>query len=280
MSDARDLGLLFDSVADTYDEVRPHYPATMFDDLERIADLPEGSPVLEIGCGTGIATRSLLDRGHSVDAVEPGPAMARVALERAHGLPLHVDPGTFEAWEPAGRRYALVFSATAIHWVDPEVRWPKAASVLVPGGHLALATHRTVDGGSFADLYTRSRGLHEEHQFTEWGSSPTAEALESELASAGRDIGLVWGAADPKGGAEPADQWFEPATVRTYQWEQSYTATEAVQLLSTYSVYLAMDTERRQSLMAALARLVDDEFGGHVSRPYLSILAVARVRDR
>jgi hypothetical protein len=34
-----------------------------------------------------------------------------------------------------------VFSASAFHWVDPEVSWQKAADVLVPGGTLALVQY-------------------------------------------------------------------------------------------------------------------------------------------
>ncbi|MGH8995111.1 MAG: class I SAM-dependent methyltransferase [Acidimicrobiales bacterium] len=273
---SRDLALSFDSVAHTYDDIRPHYPAALFDDIESITGLRRGDRVFEIGCGTGIATRSLLDRGFVVDAVEPGPTMARIALERAHGLPLHVEPGTFETWKPGDRSYTAVFSATAIHWVDPRVRWAKAASVLRDGGHLALATTRTVDGGGFADLNAMSQDLHDEHLFSDFGRSPSSESLETALTAAGDDIGLVWGEADPKGGAHPAGSWFEPSVVRTYHWEQSYDATEAVRLLSTYSAYLAMDDDRRSALMDSLARLVDEELGGSVSRPYLSILAVAR----
>jgi hypothetical protein len=34
-----------------------------------------------------------------------------------------------------------VFSASAFHWVDPEVGWQKAADVLVPGGTLVLVSY-------------------------------------------------------------------------------------------------------------------------------------------
>jgi SAM-dependent methyltransferase len=38
-------------------------------------------------------------------------------------------------------QFQAVFSASAFHWVDPEVSWQKAADVLVPGGTLALVQY-------------------------------------------------------------------------------------------------------------------------------------------
>ena len=42
---------------------------------------------------------------------------------------------------PARALSRLVFSASAFHWVDPEVSWRKAADVLIPGGTLALVQY-------------------------------------------------------------------------------------------------------------------------------------------
>src|SRR5438132_12961717 len=74
MTRATDPRLSFDAAAAIYDEIRPRYPAAMFDDLFRL--LLPGPVVLEVGPGTGQATRDLLDRGAVVHAVEIGPAMA------------------------------------------------------------------------------------------------------------------------------------------------------------------------------------------------------------
>ena len=58
----------FDKDAERYDRARPRYPARMFDDLAAAGVAP-GARVLEIGCGTGQATASLIDAdygGHIV----------------------------------------------------------------------------------------------------------------------------------------------------------------------------------------------------------------------
>jgi len=271
------FGLSFDAVADAYDRVRPRYPEALFDDMAEIGGLGDETSVLEIGCGTGIATRSLLGRGWRVLAVEPGPAMAEVARRDSGDERLEVEERPFEAWEPRDRRFALVFSATAFHWVDPIVKWAKTSEVLLDGGHLALATNRTVSASTFEDLYAATRELHELHGLgMDEGPSPSAETLERALHAAPPDIGAVWGVADPKGGAMPAGNLFDPPVIRCYHWEQAYSARDAATLLSTYSPYLAIPEHARSHLLAGIENAVNEGFNGSVTRRYLSILAVAR----
>ncbi|HXW38361.1 MAG TPA: methyltransferase domain-containing protein [Acidimicrobiales bacterium] len=274
----REMGRLFTSVAADYDAVRPGYPATLFDDLAELAGLQPGARVLEIGPGTGIATRSLLDRGWRVHAVEPGQEMAEIARRRSVGHPLRVDVATFEDWEPHGAPFDAAFSATAFHWVHPDVRWTKTATVLAEGGHLALMTNRTVAGNTFHELYEMSEDLHRVHApgMEDDGPSPPAAELIAELEAAVGDIGHLWSVADRNTGAAPTGGLYEPPVLRTEIWEQEYSADEAVRLLSTFSPYLALDAGRREALFAGIEDLVNEQFGGSVVRRYLSVLAVAR----
>src|SRR5207248_523841 len=83
-----------------------------------------------VGCGTGIASRPFQDRGCRVTGVEPDERMAAVA--RRHGLAVEVS--RFEDWDPAGRRFDLVVSAQAWHWVDPARGAAQAERALRSGG--------------------------------------------------------------------------------------------------------------------------------------------------
>jgi SAM-dependent methyltransferase len=98
--------------------------------------------VLEIGCGTGQLTRSLLARGLRVTAIEPGErliARARDQLADA-GEVKFVNRRLEEAPLPRAH-YSAVFSGSAIHWVDPDLSWRKTAETLVDGGTLALVSY-------------------------------------------------------------------------------------------------------------------------------------------
>jgi SAM-dependent methyltransferase len=139
----RTLRWVFDEDADLYDRTRPVAPDDVFDETLRLAALGRGARVLEIGCGTGQATRPLAERGLNVVAVELGANLARRARENLAAFAnVAVEVGGFEEWSAGGRRFNVVFCCNAFHWIDPEVRFTKAASVLVPDGRLVLmATH-------------------------------------------------------------------------------------------------------------------------------------------
>ena len=85
----------FETAADLYEAARPSYPPKLFEDLVRLAHLAPGASLLEIGCGTGKATRLLLERGFSVVCVELALKRAAttescVSLLRYMSLPLRI----------------------------------------------------------------------------------------------------------------------------------------------------------------------------------------------
>jgi SAM-dependent methyltransferase len=102
----RDLGRVFNEVPELYDRVRPAYPEELGADLVAITGMDERSPVLEVGCGTGQATRSLAALGCPVTAIEPGAGMAELARQRLAAFgDVEVETSTFEDWDDRGRRF-------------------------------------------------------------------------------------------------------------------------------------------------------------------------------
>ncbi len=129
-------------MAAEYDRYRPAYPDELIDQACQVAGIGSGDQVLEVGCGSGQLTRSLVARGLHVTALEPGKklvALARQNLEGA-GTAEFVNARFEDALLPR-ERFQAVFCASAFHWVDPKVSWQKAADVLVPGGTLALVQY-------------------------------------------------------------------------------------------------------------------------------------------
>src|SRR6478672_8815434 len=101
---------IFGAEAERYDRTRPGYPAELVDPLVPRAAMS----VLDVGCGTGIASRLFAQRGCSVLGVEADARMAAVA--RARGT--EVEIARFEDWDARGREFDVVVSAQAWHWVD------------------------------------------------------------------------------------------------------------------------------------------------------------------
>jgi ubiquinone/menaquinone biosynthesis C-methylase UbiE len=129
--------VLFDGVAGLYDATRQGYPGEIVDAIRTAAGVGPGSAVLEIGCGTGQLTRQLAGRGFSLTAIDIGPAMAEAARRNVTDPMARFEVSAFEDY-PGGGPFDLIVSATAFHWVDPEVGLPKTARLLRPGGWLAL----------------------------------------------------------------------------------------------------------------------------------------------
>ncbi|HEY3557157.1 MAG TPA: class I SAM-dependent methyltransferase [Kribbella sp.] len=126
--------LSFGAVAEAYERFRPGYPVELLDLVTAYAGAPIRT-ALEIGAGTGKATRVFAQGGIAVTATDPDAAM--LAELRKH-LPANVTTvqAAFEDL-PLDSSYELVYSAAALHWTDPEGRWARMAALVRPGGVFA-----------------------------------------------------------------------------------------------------------------------------------------------
>ena len=122
---ARQMAESFGSDPERYDRARPRYPVPM---VARVAAASPGPEFLDVGCGTGIASRQFQAAGCEVLGVEPDARMAEFARQRGLG----VNVATFESWDPAGRAFDAVIAGQAWHWVDPLAGAAKAAQCYVP----------------------------------------------------------------------------------------------------------------------------------------------------
>ena len=162
----------FDQVASVYRASRPDYPEALVDDVLAYARLKPTDAILEVGCGTGQATKSFATRGFRIVAIDPGPEMLRTAREAlANFANVELIEATFEAW-PAGKAaFGLIIAAQSWHWVAPEVRFVKAAELLSSGGSLAVFGHVPV--GLPAGLLEEFKLISLRHTGA-WGPPPEA----------------------------------------------------------------------------------------------------------
>jgi SAM-dependent methyltransferase len=278
----RRAGAVFDAVADLYDKARPRYPRQAVDDLARRASLSPGSRVLEVGCGTGQLTADLAAIGCALRCLEPGVKLAALARRNLAGAStVEVVVTTFEAAEEPPGAYDAVVSATAFHWVDPTVGFPKAATLLADHGTLALLTNSHAAGGSQQRLREPVSELHR-RLAPEVGSFrfPSVAGIE-ERASGHRDIATLWAAVDRRFEDPPRlDLLFEPPVVSTYPWLASYDRPGYLAMLASQSSYALMDQKRRDELLAAIGELIDEQLEGRVTKQYVTVLATARRRAR
>jgi SAM-dependent methyltransferase len=261
----RDLGRVFNEVPELYDRVRPGYPDELFADLVTITHMDERSSVLEVGCGTGQATRSLAALGCSVTAIEPGADMAALARQQvATYRNVNIETSTFEDWDDRGRCFDVLVAASAWHWVDPSIGWQKAHRLLSSGGWMALLGNVVVRWPAEPEVYAETADLHE--QFSPgnpgWGHPP----LEDDV----RTTDEGWGPVD-----DPGDL-FGPTIVRWYPSVQWFNGDGFADLLRTQSPYRRLDQDVREPLLDAIAERIRSRMGDRASRRYLSVLRVGQ----
>ena len=250
----------FDTAADLYEAARPSYPEELFDDLVSLSALEPGARVLEIGSATGKATRPLVERGYPVVCVEMGPQLAEKARGYLAGLQAEIHVATFEEWEYEPEAFELVYAATAWHWLDPAIRYPKAHRLLRPGGHLAFWSATHAFPADFDRFFTEIQEVYDaigESHPGEW-PPPPPEQIPDEAAEI-RASGL-----------------FEEIQVRRYVWETHYTAEEYIALLNTFSGHIAMEATKREHLYREIRRRIGRRPDPRVRRHWCAILHVAR----
>jgi SAM-dependent methyltransferase len=259
MARPTDPRLSFNVVAQVYDEIRPTYPAPMFDDL--FALLPPRPDVVEVGPGTGQATRDLLARGASVHAIEIGPAMAAVLRANLPTKRLRVTVGDYEVLDIPARSADAVFAANAYHWVSVEAQVDRPATILKHGGLVAIVDVIQVDGPEDEGFYAAVQPIYQRYGESHAGPiAPTRDMADPPMRQA-----LV------------TDDRFVDVQVRRYDWDQTYSAADFKKLMVSYSGTQMMDEADRTGLLEEIESFVHERFGGRVTRPLVVTLTSARL---
>ncbi|WP_283139200.1 class I SAM-dependent methyltransferase [Rhizohabitans arisaemae] len=129
---------LFDQVADAYDTGRPTYPEEVYDALEgALGRSLQGTTVVDVGAGTGLATRGLLNRGARVIAVDRGWRMLERLRARTAGARARAVLGDGNVLPVRSGVADVVCYAQSWHWLDPRGSLVEAARALRVSGLVA-----------------------------------------------------------------------------------------------------------------------------------------------
>jgi SAM-dependent methyltransferase len=277
---ARSYGKVFNEVAVEYDRIRPTYPDALVDQACEVAGIGDGDRVLEVGCGTGQLTRSLLARGLRVTALEPGDQLIRVAEEnlRDAGDVEFVHARLEDAQLPR-ESYEAVFAASAIHWVDPDLSWRKIADALAPSGTLALIQYfglqerRSVDDQE-ALLSVLLRRASEIAQT--W---PVYRDLDCTLAGVRErrlNVADAWGwLGSYDVGRDYATDLFEELQLATAPTLIEHTADELNALLGTMSFWARLSPDQRDALVSETHAL-HERLGRPIRSSTVAVLLTVR----
>lgn len=249
----------FDRAAQLYNEVRPGYPEELVDEIVRVSAINSNGRILEIGCGTGQATPLFASRGYRMVCLDIGENLIAFAKKKCRQYQnVEFFRVSFEDWEPEVDSFDLIISATAFHWVKPEIGYPKAAQVLRSDGHIALWNlHPTPYTGFFEDVQQIYQRI-----VPEWSDPREKPTTEQWVQNMQQQIERT--------------RLFSKVTVKLYPWTKTFDRPKYLKLLNTFSDHSSLDEKRRKKLFKEIGKLIDDKYEGSIERPYLSALFIAK----
>jgi hypothetical protein len=276
--DVRSYGRVFDEVAKDYDRHRPTYPDVL---VERACEgIGAGAEVLEIGCGTGQLTRSLLARGLRVTAVEPGRQLIVRARDRLNGIgDVEFVNARLEDASLPSAHYSAVFSASAIHWIDPDVSWRRAADALVDGGSLALISYFGLDDRRSAEDQQALRGALSRiapERAADWPPYRDLPAILAGVAARRENLSEVWAwLGGYEIGCGYAADLFGDAQLLAVPVQLEHSADELSAVLGTMSFWARLSPRQRDALVAE-NRTLHQWLGRPIRSSALACLVAAR----
>jgi SAM-dependent methyltransferase len=244
----------------SYDAARPGHPERVYEILATRCGLGRGTRVLEVGPGTGQATRRLLARGASLVLVEPNARLA-AHLQETYADDVEVLQVSLEEAGLARGSFDLAVAASSFHWVDEPVGLDAMRAALRPGGWIALWW--TLFGeGSEPDAFIRA-------------TTPLLDGLDSSPTRGvtGRpphalDVAARAAALDAAG--------FVDVEHELVGWEWSWDSAGIRALYGSFSPIIRLEDVKRERILDEIETIAERDFDGRVERALRTSIYTAR----
>lgn len=251
-------GEIFDDFAKYYDAYRPLYPSEIVDDLIQWTEMQGGVKVLEVGAGTGQLTRSLLDSEVSITAIEPGSKLAAILRKNLESHKVKVKEISLEDLD-ARKKYDVVVSAQAFHWIDYTTGLDKIFRITSPKGRLGILWR--IDKSENTAFYKKTKSIYARYY-------PEKSLPKSMKENVSDFISVVKSRDD-----------FSIQVDKRYEIRKFFTPEEYLGLLATYSGVIGLPEDRRQEFLDEVKTTIL-HLGGSVERIFEMVLLVVRKNKR
>jgi len=244
-----------------YDLARPGHAERVYEVLVARCGLRRGARVLEIGPGTGQATRRLLELGAKpLVALEPNSVLASF-LRNALGDRVDVHETTVEDADLDPASFDLAAAASSFHWVEEDLALSRILDALRPGGWVALWWTLFGDG-NVPDAFVEA-------------TSPLLEGLR--LSPTAGEEGRPRHALDTEARSSAlASAGFVAVDHELARWDASWDTAGIRALYGSFSPLLRLEEDRREEILDAIALVAERDFGGRIGRTLTTALYTAR----
>lgn len=247
----------FDSVAELYDLYRPSYPSKIIEIIHSITRIPKSGKILEIGSGTGKATKLFIENGYNVHCIDPGNNLVEVAKHKFAYYPdISYEVTRFEDWRVKENYFDLIASAQAFHWVDPAIGYRKVNKSLKSGRYIALFWNMYV--GFDRPIDKEIEDVYKEHVPD---LAKQREKIEEVIKQ--REVAI-------NNSGE-----FTDVSVHRVEWSKTFTTEKYLGLLNTYSDHICIPEKTRNELFKGIAEVFQHN-GGLLKKPYLTVLYLGK----
>lgn len=254
--------LTFNEQAKRYDDLRPIYPDTMYTDLIHYANLNESSNLLEIGIGTGQATKPLLDKNYTITAIEIGDKLAKYTQNKYSDYNnLTVITSDFESVQ-LKEKYNLIYSASAFHWIDPDLGVSKVYDLLEEHGVFSYISITPFPHHISYPLFEDLQQVYKE--YGKYFGNKVIEATVNNLQK------MV--TSKIKYRTDLLSKYnFNNIQSNTYTYQKDFTSESYIELISTYSDHASIPDEDRYPFFDKIKQKIELH-GGIMSLEYTVVV--------
>ncbi len=253
----------YSAVAENYNKARPLYPQELIDRVVELTKLTSDSSILEIGCGSGQATRGFAPLGLSMVCLEPSLEASQIAQQNCLAYPkIDIKNTSLEEWKLETGKFDAVLAANAWHWLPPEISYPKSAQALKPEGYLILlwnmSPHPTYE------IYQELDKVYQVHA-PHLSRYETSQDQKNILKQLGQKI--------------IDSQYFSCLKSEHFLQKVDYRIDDYLLLLQTFSPYLELPGEQRKLLFSDLKATLEQHCRDTIAVSYYSAFHIARVTE-
>lgn len=237
----------FNNIISDYEIARPGYPKELYADIIEYSMATAHSNILEVGVGTGQATEYFVKNGYHVTGLEIGSEQVKYLSEkysfRDNFKPIH---SSFEEYSCPGNIYDLIFSATAFHWIEADIGYPKAYNLLKDKGTLAVFWHMSPIIKHQTEMFIDIRNIY--HKYApQLDTSKTVDEIE---AIHNLRISQI-----------QTSNLFGKPFFKIYKWNDEYTTEKYIRLLNTYSSFQMLERDKRNFVLEKIEEYINSKDG-------------------